>query len=325
MNLLQWFEKERTFDLLPAVDEKKCLQKAIQWVKNNRLPGSGIRSNHKQDLVTPEVTGYLIDSLYRADEKDFAVELARWEVSVQSADGAFGAPDGVPYTFDTAQVARGFLALVDDYPEFERPLRRACDYVDKMIAPDGNVTHQEMNMWYLPDGSMLSEYGNLYVLPAMLQAGRKLNESRYVAAAKRGMEYFRKKRDLVTFHKRLSMLSHYFGYMMEALVDMGEAELANKGLEQAAAIQKKDGSIPAYPGAKWVCSTGLAQLAIAWYKLGRRSPADAAFLAMCRLQNPTGGFYGGYGPGAQYFPDGEISWANKFFIDAYLLRHAPKA
>ena len=317
MSLLSLFGKKS----VQPVDEKECVRKAIQWVKNNRIPGSGIRSNHKQDLVTPEVTGYLIDSLNRIGEKEFAYDLARWEVSVQQPNGAFAAPDGVPYTFDTAQVVHGFLSLVDEKPEFMGPLKKACDYVEKMIAPDGNVTHESMDMWYLPDGTILSEYGNLYVLPPMLQAGIKLNEPRYVAAAKRGMEYFRKKPDLVRFKSKLAELSHYFGYMMEALVDLGEVELAKKGLDQARKLQKSDGLIPAFPGAKWVCSTGLAQLAIAWYKLGEREPADLAFLAMCRLQNSSGGFYGGYGKGATYFPDGEISWAVKFFLDAFMLRN----
>jgi malonyl-CoA O-methyltransferase len=303
------------------VDEKECVKKAIQWVRNNRIPGSGIRASHKKDAVTPEVTGYLIDSLWRVGEREFAYDLAKWEVSVQMPSGAFGAPDGVPYTFDTAQVIRGFLTLVDDKPEFMGPLRKACDYTEKMIAPDGNVTHESYDMWYLPDGTVLSEYGNLYVLPPMLEAGKKLNEPRYTAAAKRGMEYFRGKPDLVEFKSSLTMLSHYFGYMMEALVDLGEAGLAKKGLKQARAVQRKDGSIPAYPGVRWVCSTGLAQLAIAWYKLGERAPADGAFLAMCRLQNPSGGFYGGYGKGANYFPDEEIPWAVKFFLDAWLLKN----
>ncbi len=323
MSLLNLFKKEKNLvDMSQPVDPNACVAKAIQWVKNNRVPGSGIRANSKAEMITPEVTGYLTDSLYRVGERDFALDLARWEVSVQKPNGAFGAPDGVPYTFDTAQVARGFLTLMDDNPEFEGPLRRACDYVEKMIAPDGNVTHESMDMWYLPDGTILSEYGNLYVLPPMLQAGKKLNEPRYTAAAKRGMEYFRKKPDLVKFKSELAMLSHYFGYMMEALVDLGEIELAKKGLKQALAVQRPDGSIPAFPGAQWVCSTGIAQLAIAWYKLGQREPADKAMEYLFRLQNPNGGFYGGYGPKANYFPDAEIPWAVKFFLDAVLLRNS---
>jgi malonyl-CoA O-methyltransferase len=167
---------------------------------------------------------------------------------------------------------------------------------------------------------MLSEYGNLYVLPPMLQAGQKLSEPKYTAAARRGMDYYRQKPDLVEFKPNMSMLSHYLGYMMEALIDLGEVELAKKGLKGASDIQKQNGAIPAFPGVNWVCSTGMAQLAIAWYKLGDREPADKAMAYLERLQNPSGGFYGSYGRRAKYFPKQEISWAVKFFLDAYMLK-----
>jgi malonyl-CoA O-methyltransferase len=39
-----------------------------------------------------------------------------------------------------------------------------------------------------------------------------------------------------------------------------------------------------------------------------------------KIQNSSGGFYGSYGKGAKYFPKEEISWAVKYFIDAYLLK-----
>lgn len=310
---------QRTF--YRKTDKRTPLQKAIGWVKNHRMPESGILVHHKSKTVTPEVTGYTIDSLYRAGEKDLACDLARWEASVQRPDGSFWAPGTqVPYSFDTAQIARGFMAVLDDMPHLEGNLRRACDYVETCIKPDGEVTTESYDLWSLPDGSYLSEYGNLYVLPPMLQAGRKLGEPRYIEAARRGMDYFRRKPDLVEFKPSLAMLSHYFGYMMEALVDLGEIELARKGLAQALALQREDGSIPAHPGVNWVCATGMAQLSIAWYKLGIREPADKAMAYLDRIQNPSGGFYGGYGKGCNYFDKREIAWATKFFIDACLLR-----
>jgi len=310
--------KEKLF----SVKEEKisldnAVARALGWAR--RVHGKTSRGEVLPREVFPpsqETTGYAISTLYQFGEKDLAIELAKWEVSCQAADGAFTAVDGVPYTFDTAQVIRGLLAVVDDAPEFENNLRQACDFVDRNIAPDGEVRTPSYDLWRLQDGSMLSEYGNLYVLPPLLEAGQKLPEPRYVEAAKRAMNYFRQKSDLVEFKPELSMLSHYFGYMMEALVDLGETELAKRGLAQAAAIQRQDGMIPAHPGVKWVCSTGMAQLALAWYKLGHREPADKALDYLVTLQNSTGGFYGGYGKGAQYFQDQEISWAVKFFLDA---------
>lgn len=301
-------------------NKKNSVDKAIDWIKNNRIPGDGIVPFPKSKIATQEVTGYIIQTLYNFGEKELAYDLAKWEVSVQKPDGSFSAIDDVSYTFDTAQVIRGFLAVLDDMPELEVNLRRACDYVESQIAKNGEVITLSYDTWKLPDGSMLSEYGNLYVLPPMLQAGEKLSEPRYIEAAKRGMNYFRQKPDLVEFKPELGKLSHYFGYMMEALVDLGEVELAKKGLQQAAAIQKESGAIPAYPGVDWICSTGMAQLAIAWYKVGDIEPANKALSYLEKIQNPTGGFYGGYGKGAEYFPKQEISWAAKFFLDAYLLK-----
>ena len=303
----------------------RSLQSAIGWVKANRIPGSGVRGFHDSKTASEEVTGYLIPTLYDAGEKELASNLVRWEATVQRPDGSLAAPDGVPYTFDTAQAARGFLALVDDIPALEDNLRRACDYVERNISPGGEVLTASYAMWSLPGGAALSEYGNLYVLPPLLEAGKKLGEPRYVEAARRGVEYFKRKPDLVVFKTDIGTLSHYFGYMMEALVDLGEVELARAGLEQAARVQRRDGAIPAYPGAEWVCSTGVAQLAIAWYKLGERERADRCLDYLERIQNPSGGFYGSYGRGANYLPTHEISWGVKFFVDAWLLRERSRA
>ena len=293
------------------------LQRALEWVKDHRVPHSGIVVHHKTRTVTPEVTGYLITSLYNAGEKELACDLAQWESSIQKEDGSFAAPGSdISYTFDTAQVIRGFLAVLDDMPHLESNLRSACDYVNKYIDPQGKVLTVSYDMWKLADGSILSDYGNLYVLPAMRQAGIKLAEQKYIDAARRGMNYFRQYPDLVEFKHNLSTLSHYFGYMMEALVDLGEKELALKGLKQAEDIQSSYGAIPAYPGATWDCATGMAQLAVAWYKLGFKAPADKAVKYLEGIQNFSGGFYGGYGRNVEYFDKREISWAVKFFIDA---------
>lgn len=298
-------------------------ERAIAWIKANRIPGSGIRPHDQASVATMEVTGYLIPTLRDVGERDLARELALWEASVQAPDGSFAAPGvDVPYTFDTAQVIRGFLSTIDDLPVLEENLRRACDFVSSQIRSDGRVMTPSYDMWKQEDGSTFTEYAHLYVLPPLLEAGGKLGERRYVRAAERGLAYYKSKRDLVDFKPELGTLSHIFGYMMEALVELGEDDLAKKGLGQAAAIQTADGSIPAFPGVRWICSTGMAQLAVAWYKLGERAPADAAVDRLLRLQNPSGGFYGSYGRGGRYFPDREISWAAKYFLDALALRDA---
>jgi malonyl-CoA O-methyltransferase len=300
---------------------ESSLEKAVRWVKNNRVPGSGIKVHHKTKNVSQEVTGYLITSLYNTGEKALALDLTSWEASVQRPDGSFVGPGtDVPYTFDTAQVLRGFLTVAQDHlSHMEAPVRKACNFVVSQIEPSGRITTPNADLWALPDGSKLSEYCNLFCIPPLRDAGKKYNIQKYGEAADRALNYYKSKPDLVEFKPQLGTLSHIFGYMMEALADLGEHDLAKKGLDQAARIQKGDGAVPAYPGVDWVCSTGMAQLGLAWHKTGNHEQARRMLDYLEKIQNPSGGFYGSYGPGGQYFAQEEISWANKFFIDLYLL------
>ncbi len=310
MNLLNIFKQKKT-----------PLEKAIDWVKTNRVPASGIRAHHKSKDVSQEVTGYLITSLYNAGEKDLALDLVRWEISVQRPDGAFVGPGtSVPYTFDTAQVVRGLMTISKDHiREMEAPIMKACNFVISQIEESGRITTPNADLWALPDGSKLSEYCNLFCIAPLRDAGKKYNVEKYVTAAQRALNYYKSKPDLVEYKPQLGTLSHIFGYMMEALAELGEHDLARKGLDQAAHIQKSDGAIPAYPGVDWVCSTGMAQLGLAWHKIGNKEQARRMLEYLETIQNPSGGFFGSYGQGGQYFAQEEISWANKFFIDLYLL------
>jgi malonyl-CoA O-methyltransferase len=300
-------------------DTRSSLQKAIDWVKKHRIENSGIVVHHKTNNVTPEVTGYLIPSMYNAGEKEFAYELAKWEASVQQPNGSFLAPDGVPYTFDTAQVIRGFLAVLNDMPQIETNLRRACDYIESQIDGKGEIHTPSYGTWKLSDGSIFSQYCHLYVLPPLQEAGKQLGEPKYEEAVRRGLNYFKQQPDLTEFKSEMGTISHIYGYMMEALVELGETELARKGIAKAMAIQREDGAIPAYPGVDWICSTGIAQLAIACHNLGEVKAASKALGYLKKIQNPSGGFFGSYGSGAKYFPKEEISWACKYFIDLHLL------
>lgn len=301
------------------------LDRGLAWIRTHRAPGGGIVPHHQHTVGSQEVTGYLIATLHGIGEREMALELARWEASVQRQDGAFCAPDGVPYTFDTAQAVRGFLAVLEDMPTVEPHLRKACDFVVSQIAEDGRVGTPSYTLWKCADGSTFTEYANLYVLPPLMAAGARLHHQPYIDAATKALAYYKRQPDLVQFKSELGTLSHIFGYMMEALSELGEGDLACRGLAAAAAIQAPDGSIPAYPGVSWICSTGLAQLAIAWYRIGDRRPADAAMDYLKTLQLPSGGFYGSYGAGAAYLPQQEISWAVKFFIDGLVLQAAGPA
>lgn len=81
---------------------------------------------------------------------------------------------------------------------------------------------------------------------------------------------------------------------MEALLDIGRKDVVEDAMEKIAKIQRIDGAIPAYRNCHWVCSTGLFQLAIVWFKLGDGKRGNKAFDYAVKLQNKSGGWYGGY-------------------------------
>ena len=173
-------------------DRRSSLQRAIDWIKHHRVLNSGIVVHHKTQNVTEEVTGYIIDSLYRVGEKDLALDLAKWEMSVQRPDGAFVGPGtSMPYTFDTAQVVRGLLAVVNDLPQAEASIKKACDFLVSQIDAKGEVRTPDADLWAFSGGNKLSDYCNLYVLSPLRDAGNKYGIPKYVAMAERALNFYK--------------------------------------------------------------------------------------------------------------------------------------
>lgn len=287
---------------------------ALEWIENNRIHGEGIQICNTREEPYPEVTGYYIPTLLDCGRWELSVEFAHWLMSIQNPDGSWSDPSGKSsYTFDTAQVLRGLLAVLPRLPEVEDTIRLGCEWVIKQIEPTGRVTTPDKTSWCLPDGNQVNENIHLYALEPLSKAGNYFNEPRYLGAVDCALTYYLAQPELTRFNT----LSHFHAYVLEALVDLGCLQVAAKGMAEVERVQRKDGAVPAYQDASWVCSTGLAQYAVIWYKLGQRDPAEKALKYLCQIQNPTGGFYGSYGRGANYFPKEEISWAVKFFLDAY--------
>jgi malonyl-CoA O-methyltransferase len=296
------------------VDLVSRYQAALQWLQANTLPSAGVRVFAGAANTYPEVTGYLIPSLLDWGERDLATQYARWLMSIQNSDGSWSDSAGkAPYTFDTGQILKGLLAITPIFPNVESSIRQGCDWMLKQIETSGRITTPDKSDWGLPDGKTISENIHLYALEPLREAGKRLTEPRYLEAVDRALAYYLAQPDLTDFNT----LSHFHAYVLEALIDLGYPELAAKGMAEVGRLQRADGSVPAFPDVDWVCSTGLAQYAVIWYKLGKREHAVKAFDGFCRLQNRSGGFYGSYGRGANYFSDREISWAVKFFLDAY--------
>ena len=290
-------------------------EKAVSWIKKSALKDRGLPAADNPHVSYQEVTGYTVPTLWLLNEKEIAKRWISWLISVQRPDGAFSAPDGKPYTFDTGQVLRGLLSVIDEVPVVKNRIIKACDWILTQIESSGRITTPSKDMWYLPNGKMIPESIHLYVLPPFIEAGEKLLKTEYIDAALRSLLYYKKNYHLTEFET----LSHFFGYIMEALYELGEIDLVKDGMKKAGKLQAQNGEIPAYPDVKWICSTGMAQLAVVWLKMGIREPAIKALQYLCKIQNESGGFYGSYGKGANYFPRREISWGVKYFLDAYIL------
>jgi malonyl-CoA O-methyltransferase len=291
---------------------KPAPARAMDWFKAHLVPGQGIIVHTRQPVPYPEVTGYWIPTLYAWGEAELARGCTRWLMSIQLPDGAFAAPDGVPYTFDTGQIMRGLCAALNDVEGAEASLRRACDWTLTQVQADGRLATPSTEQWT----DIASDLIHTYVLPPLAQAGKLLGVPAYEEAAARVLAYYKQQPGLVPFNR----LSHFHAYAMEALTELGEFDLARQGMADVAKVQRADGSIPAYPDVSWVCSTGMAQYAIVWYALGEKARADKAIAYLEKIQNPSGGWFGSYGEGAKYIPGGEISWGVKYFLDAWRLK-----
>jgi malonyl-CoA O-methyltransferase len=305
-NLVETFQP-----LLTPRQEKAFPAKALDWIRSNCLPGGGIRVYHGHLRGYPEVSGYLIPTLLQYGETGVAGELVRWLMCIQRGDGSFYDPDGMrPHVFDTGQVLRGLLAGKDLATGALESAERAAEYLCGQMVEEGRGGFGKQY-----DGT-IPESVHLYVLPAMYQASEVLGKAKYRECAERSLEYYCTADDFL----RRGDLTHFLAYELEALIDLGRSDLAGPVLDYLRREQRPEGAVRGKEGAEWVCSPGLAQLAICWYKAGQWAPGDQALAWLEKHQRPGGGFWGSYGKDASYFPKQELSWAVKFYLDAHRRR-----
>lgn len=293
--------------------------KSIKWIINNSVLDEGIINNTSLKKSYPEVTGYYIPSLLRWGYKDLAVSYAKWLCSIQHDDGSWYDTDEVnPYIFDSAQILKGLIAIREILPGVDEYIIKGCDWILSNMNSEGRLVSPLKDAW--GDGKTYSELIHTYCISPIKDAGRLLNRDDYIAKAKMIEDYYTTNclEQILNF----DLLSHFYAYVMEAMVDIGRNDLAREAMNKVALLQKESGAVPAYNNVDWVCSTGLFQLAIVWFRLGEIEKGEKAFLYACKLQNESGGWYGSYlsetNPNETntYFPNSEISWAVKYFLDA---------
>lgn len=329
--ILQQIEMERTREkILQRPDYLGVYRRAIEWVQHHTCAGRSIINNSLLPKGYPEVTGYYIPTLLTWGYRDLAASFGGWLCDMQKPDGSwYDTDDANPYVFDSGQILKGLLVikrairetgLSFTYAEAEldEHITRGVDWILSRMEPDGRLVTPSKAAW--ADEHTCKEAIHIYCLQPIMEAADVYGRPDYRECAQKILHYYidRYREDILYFRQ----LSHFHSYVIEALVDFGETELACEAMSHTAELQDKIGFVPAYNDVHWCCSTGLFQQAVIWYKLGDRKHGDRAFEYACKLQNASGGWYGSY-PNPEYpdevpdyFPDAEISWAVKYFLDA---------
>lgn len=304
--------------------------RAILWIRDNTISGNGITVTSKEKVIYPEVTGYYIPSLLQWGERDLAISFAKYLCSIQKEDGSwYDSTDTDPYVFDSAQILKGLVAIRKIMPEVDDHIIKGCDWILSNMQPDGRLTTPSKDAWGNSE-DFCSELIHIYCLSPIRDAGKIFNRPDYLDAVNKILGYY--KREKLEKIKNFSLLSHFYAYVMEGLFDLGEIELCRESMERLEKYRNSKNGIPGLNDVPWVCSTGMFQLAIVWYKLGELEKGNSLFYYALSLQNRSGGWYGSYpAPGFMarfyrgkkrpyYFPDAEISWAVKYFLDALALK-----
>lgn len=320
--LLETLGKQERYRIMNHI---RVFNKAIKWIKRYSINGNGITTTSKQQIIYPEVTGYYIPTLLMWGERELAVSYAKYLCSIQKEDGSwYDSYDKEPYVFDSAQILKGLLSIRDILPELDSNIIKGCDWLLSSVNDEGRLTTPNTNAWG-GDENFCSELIHIYCLTPLVEATEKLGISRYRETAYRVLEYYKK-----NYHDKIlnfSLLSHFYAYVMEGLCDMGEDGMVRAAMAKLEKYQNEKGGVPGLCDVEWVCSTGMFQIALVWYKLGELEKGNKIFEHACTLQNKSGGWFGSY-PGkfvsrfakgrqkACYFPNEEISWANKYFLDA---------
>lgn len=304
--------------------EENSVLRAKRWIKRNTIANNGIVITSKQRRIYQEVTGYYIPTLLQNGMQEEAVKYAKWLCKVQQPNGAWMSCDlKNESVFNTGQVLRGLVAIYEMLPEVKDNLLRGADWLISQMADDGRLVPTEGTTFV--DG-INSELIHVYCLPPLYEISQKTGFLKYAKCAKKSLKYYKQNfwMDILNFN----YLSHFYAYVIEAMVDLGEIKIAERAMKKIKKIQRLDGAVPAYKNVHWICSTGLFQFSIIWFKLGHYIEGKKAFEYAVGLQNESGGWFGGYSAyrlgllsvlmkeKITYFPNEEISWAVKYFFDA---------
>ena len=291
---------------------RTCWEKAIRWLLNHKIPGGGISYSNQEYRAYPEVTGYLIPTLIEYGFYEEAKDCMKWLLSIQEKNGGFRDINNTKeFVFDTAQILRGLLCFYNDVEistQVRKSIKKACEYLYFNMIDFGKKGYIKQ----YKENDNIPETILLYTLPPFKKAAKLLKREDYLEAIELCKNFYEKSDEFL----RITDLTHFLAYEIEALVDLGEKEKAEGILNELFESQLENGAIPSYKNSNWICTPGVAQIALCELKLGKIEHAEKILEWFRSIQMPYGGFCGSYGLNAEYFLGIEISWAVKYYLDA---------
>ncbi|MDP1643969.1 MAG: terpene cyclase/mutase family protein [Thiobacillus sp.] len=351
----------------PEQDHRTHLRGAIDWlcraqdVRKKKPDAGGVAAGWSFEdgwlPSYPETTGYIIETFIAAAEYldrpeliERAQKMIDWELSLQTADGAFpghfGEAGSHPVIFNQGQIMHGLVAGSTSLnrPDCLEAGVRAGHWLVAQQDEDGCYRKHEHNG--------VPHVYNTRAIWALAAMGVVANEAGFLAAARRNLDWalgqqtpsgwFATNAFVPGRHPFTHTIAYAIRGFIEVAVLLGEerylraAEIAARGLMEK---QRSDGWLAGTfddgwtPTASYACVTGVAQMALCWLRLaqisGDKNYRDAAWRAIAYVKRtqqmgdhdpvvrgaipgsaPIWGAYSRF-----EFPN----WAAKFFADALIM------
>lgn len=259
------------------------VRKSFEWINSNSTKDY-INISSNNHLPYHEVTGYFIPTLLNYGFREKAISFAEYLISIQRQDGSWiHSEDNKAYIFDNSQIIDGISEFGKKYDD---NIKKSCNW----------LLSKFVNGKFIDDyNGSIGEHIYPRVVYCLYKCGIKNNEM---------FKKYIEKDDYL-----FDTLSHFYGYAFEGVARLNGN--CNIFLNQ---VSQYNGLIPERNGNKSYCFVGLSQIALSLFLIGKFDMGMNVLNFVTKFQKENGGFNGSNG---SYFPNDEISWAVKFYLDAF--------
>lgn len=309
----------------------------------------------------PETTGYIIPTLLdyakfslEPEYRHRALEMADWELAIQLdcgaiQAGAIDAPQKAPTIFNTGQVLFGWVSAFQETGDerYRNAAIRAANWLVEVQDSGGSWTK-----YASPFATYKVNTYNVRTAWGIYLVYEITKDSKYLNAALRNVRWVLEQQNNNGWFANNCLsdntrpLTHTIGYTIEGILGIAQGTqdqdlvaAAQRAADALLLSQKNNGSVAGRfddgwtPSVRWVCLTGVAQIAICWWRLfdltkksRYKSAALRANQYLKSLQDISsshpgirGAIKGSHPITGGYCAYEYPNWATKFFMDSLLL------